>query len=117
MLDPAPAVAKQVVVVLAHPRGDLRVELERDRRGRHGHGNAGGFEDPRQPPHARPASILVVGLRALVALGRLDSRVGVLSPTVVAIVAPQHRVLGALLVDQHHVHHDPGIVRPREPGW
>ncbi len=111
---PAPAVAEQVVVALAHPRRHARVQLERDGGRRHRHRHAGLVEDPGQPPHAGAAAVLVVRLGARVALRRLHAGVGVLAPAVVAVVAPQHRVLGALLVDQHEVDDHLRAVRPLE---
>jgi len=47
---------------------------------------------------------------------RLDARVCVLPPAIVAVVAPQHRVLGALLIHEHQVHDDTRVFGPRERG-
>ena len=104
----------QVVVALAHPLGDRGVELERDRGGRDGHGHLGLVEDARQAPDTGPAAVLVVRLGAGIALRRLHAGIGVLAPAVVAVVAPQHRVLGALLVHEHEVDDDPRAAGPRE---
>src|SRR5207247_10569537 len=56
----------------------------------------------------------VLPLAAWVAVRRLAPGLGVLSPAVLPVVAPQHRVLGALLVDEHDVDDDPSFVRPGE---
>src|SRR6185312_10361368 len=114
-LVPAPAVTEQIVVVLVHPLGDARVQLERDGRRRDRHRHVRLVEDAREPPHAGAAAVLVVRLGAGIAVRRLDSRVGVLAPAVVAVVTPQHGVLRALLVDEDEVHDDAGAVRPLEP--
>src|SRR6185437_12302725 len=113
-LVPAPAVAEQVVVVLAHPLGDGRVELERDGSGRDRHRHVRLVEDAGEPPDAGAAPVLVVRLGAGVAVGRLDARVGVFAPAVVAVVAPEDGVFRPLLIDKDEVHDDAGAVRPVE---
>jgi hypothetical protein len=55
-----------------------------------------------------------VSLGAPIALRRLDARLRVLAPAVVALISPQDRVLRALLVDEDYVYGDTGIARPRE---
>ena len=99
---------------LAHPRGHLGVQLEGHRRRGHGDGHRGLVEDASEAPHAGAAAVLVVGLRAGVAPRRLDARIRVLAPTLVAVVAPEHRCLRPLLVHQHEVDDDVGAVRPCE---
>src|SRR3954447_2218674 len=115
-LAPAPAVAEEVVPALAHPLGDRRVELQRGGDGRHGDGDLERVVDPRQAPDPRPRAVLVVRLRAEVARRRLGPGVGVLAPAVVAIVAVEDVVLGALLVDEHEVDDDARAVGPAELG-
>jgi hypothetical protein len=58
-----------------------------------------------------------VRLGAAIPLWRLNPGTGVLTPTLVAIVAPQDGGLRALLVDKDEVDHDAGAIRPFEPGW
>src|SRR5436190_2056217 len=104
------------MVPLAHPVRDRRVELERDGRRGNGYPHTGLVEEAPEPPDARAAPVLVVRLAAEVAVRRLDHGLCVLSPGVVPVVAPQHRVLGALLVDEHDVDDDPNVVRARGQG-
>ena len=100
--------------MLTHPLWDGGVELERGGRRGDGHRYAGGIEDPGQSPHPGPAAVLVVRLGRRVGLRRLDAGLGVLPPAVVAIVAPPHRVLAALLVDEHQVDGHARVLRPFE---
>src|SRR5207302_3588006 len=71
-------------------------------------------EESSQPPDAGAASVLVVGLRAGVTLGRLHAAVCVLAPAIIAVIAPGDRILRPLLVDQDEIDHDACVVRPRE---
>src|SRR3954454_19792736 len=115
-LAPAPAVAEEVVTTLAHPVGDRRIELQSGRDRRHGDRHLEGVVDPRQAPDPRPRAVLVVRLGAEGARRRLRPGVGVLAPAVVAIVAVDDVVLGALLVDEHEIDGDARAVGPAEPG-
>jgi len=107
-------VAEEVVVVRAHPVGDGGVELERHRCCGDCDGDRGVVEDPREPPDAGAATVVVMRLRPEVEAGRLDAGIRVLAPAVVAVVAPADRVFRALLVHEHDVDDDPGTAGPGE---
>ena len=47
----------------------------------------------------------------------VDTRVGVLSPAIISVIAPEDRVLGSLLVHENDIHHHLGVTGPRERGW
>src|SRR3989442_6340093 len=113
-LGPPPAMAKEIVVVLAHPVGDSRVELERDGGGRDRDRDRSRLEDARQPPNSGTTAVLVMGLGATIALRRIDARIRILAPAVVAIVVPEDRVLRSLLVDEDDVDDESGAIRPGE---
>jgi len=59
-LDPAPAVAEQIVVAPVHPAGDGGVEFEGGCRCGHGDRDGSFVDYPRQAPDAGPASVVEV---------------------------------------------------------
>src|SRR5262249_10148735 len=79
-----------------------------------GHRDAGGVEDPREPPDPGTAPVLVVRLRAGIPLRRVGAGPGGVAPAAVAVVAPQHGVLRAPLLDAAQGGDDAGAVRPGE---
>src|SRR5438552_17200875 len=102
------------MVALTHPLSDGRVEFECHRCRRDRDRDRGRVEDAREPPNYGTAPVLVVGLGARIALRRIDARIWILAPAVVAIVAPEDGVLRSLLVNEDDVDDQSGAVRPRE---
>ena len=118
VVDPAPAVARDLPIRLAHRGHRLRVALERHRDPVHGDRHPHRHEDPVQAPEPGPAAVLVDGLHVHVAaagkrsgahdLGQERFRRGV--PVEDAVLRP-------LFVIDDELHRDSGIVRPPRVRW
>jgi CheY-like chemotaxis protein len=114
VVDPAPAVAGDLVAQLDEGLGQLGVTLQRHRDAEDGQRQAAALELAQDAPH--PRAVLVDALHRQVA-GRVGGGLNISEELLAAGVAVQHRVLAAFLVVQHELHGHPGVAGPAGVGW
>ena len=112
VVDPAPAVAGDLVAELLERGGELGVALERHRHAEDGHRQAAALELAQEAPHAHARAVLVDALHRQVAVGVAGGVEELGEELLAAGIAVQHAVLAAFLVVEHELHRDAGAAGP-----
>ena len=117
VMDPAPAMACNLVALFDTGLGELRMPLHRHRHREHGQRQAATFELAQDAPAADAGAIFVDRLHTEVAIGITRGADDLGQELLRTAVAMQDAILAALLNIQHELHGDAGISRPACLGW
>jgi hypothetical protein len=104
VVNPAPAVAGDLVAQFLEGGGQVRVAFQRHAHAKHGERQAALLEFAQDAPHARTRTVFVNAFHADVAFGVAGRVEHFRQELLRAGVAVQHAVFAAFLIVQHELH-------------